>query len=193
MRAQSHRERQHARAQQRRGRDDADFEWTEPELEQVQRQQHADEAVAERTHAFGNEDPADLRRARHDRSRLRRHRAVSMPYAKSPTPDCRSTFGALGAPESASTAQRCVPFPVTPAVQPAGNAPGGSLSNPTISPCALAASAAIATPISALSMISLLFAFLGMSGFAALAHAHDTGRARAIASKAQAAFQGMEE
>src|SRR5437660_12061461 len=92
MRAQSHRERQHARAQQRRGRDDADFEWTEPELEQVQRQQHADEAIAERAHAFGNEDPADLRRARHDRSRLRRHRAVSVPYAKSSNAVTLSAF-----------------------------------------------------------------------------------------------------
>ena len=44
-------ERQHAGAEQRAGRDDADLEGTEPELEQIDRQQQADEAVAERAQA----------------------------------------------------------------------------------------------------------------------------------------------
>src|SRR5918912_1339542 len=50
-----------------------------------------------------------------------------------PLPDCSSTLGLLGALASAFTAQRGVPFPVTPCCQPAGSAPGASLSKLIVS------------------------------------------------------------
>ena len=43
---------------------------------------------------------------------------------KAPLPDCFRTLGALGAPASASTAQRGAPPPVLPHTHPAGTAPG---------------------------------------------------------------------
>src|SRR5437867_4007737 len=60
---------------------------------------------------------------------------------KVPVPDCFSTFGALGAVESASMVHLGVPRPVTPAIQPLGREPAASWSKVIVS--AIAGSDAI--------------------------------------------------
>src|SRR5262249_17050127 len=55
------RERQHARAQQRRAREDPHFQRRATQLQQVHRQQHAHVAIAYRPHPLGREDTAHLR------------------------------------------------------------------------------------------------------------------------------------
>src|SRR5436190_3852534 len=50
-----------------------------------------------------------------------------------PLPDCCSTFGLLGALESARTAHFGFPFPVTPCCHALGSEPGASLSKLMVS------------------------------------------------------------
>src|SRR5206468_5145039 len=58
-------------------------------------------------------------------------------HGKVPLPLCISTLDLLGAPGSAATAQRGLPRPVTPQVQPDGIEPTASLSK--LTDCASAA------------------------------------------------------
>src|SRR5512135_667673 len=54
-------------------------------------------------------------------------------HGKLPTPDCRITFGLLGADSSGCTAQRGVPRPVTPCSHPEGRDPAASVSKLKVS------------------------------------------------------------
>src|SRR5262245_43432256 len=74
-----------------------------------------------------------------------------------PLPDCWRTWGALGAVGSAMTAHCGDPRPVTPAIQPAGNAPILSRSKSTVSAmAAVAEKIVIATTLSPFMLLSFL-------------------------------------
>src|SRR4051812_48596237 len=71
-----------------------------------------------------------------------------------PLPDCSSTLGLLGAVGSGLTAQRGVPFPVTPCCQAEGNAPLASPSKLIVSAKAAPVAKMVAAAMQASFMVA---------------------------------------